>query len=62
MLQRTARFGMILKMLPARRAYPAPAGQPTAAALRGFRLSRFGNPLYHARPPRRSPAPAGTVK
>lgn len=36
MLRRTAGFGIILKTLPARRAYPAHAGQPMAAALRGF--------------------------
>jgi hypothetical protein len=36
MLQRTPRFGMILTMLPARRAYPAHAGQPMAAAQRDF--------------------------
>jgi hypothetical protein len=41
MLQRTPPFGMILTMLPARRAYPAHAGQPMAAALRGFRLSPY---------------------
>jgi hypothetical protein len=41
MLRRTAGFGIILKMLPARRAYPAHAGQPMAAALRGFRPSPY---------------------
>ncbi|MGF6769519.1 hypothetical protein P3T18_001989 [Paraburkholderia sp. GAS199] len=39
MLQRTAAFGIILKMLPARRAYPAHAGHPMVAAQRGFRPS-----------------------
>jgi hypothetical protein len=39
MLRRTAGFGIILKMLPAWRAYPAHAGQPMAAAQRGFRPS-----------------------
>jgi hypothetical protein len=41
MLQRTPPFGMILTMLPARRAYPAHAGQPMAAALRDFRPSPY---------------------
>jgi hypothetical protein len=41
MLRRTAGFGIILKMLPARRAYPAHAGQPMATALRGFRPSPY---------------------
>ncbi len=41
MLQRTAGFGMILKMLAARRAYPAHARQPMAAALRGVRPSPY---------------------
>jgi hypothetical protein len=39
MLQRTAGFGMISKMLPVWRAYPAHAGQPMAAAPRGVRPS-----------------------
>ncbi|ACD14802.1 conserved hypothetical protein [Paraburkholderia phytofirmans PsJN] len=39
MLQRTAGLGMILKMLPAWRAYPVHPGQPVAAALRGIRPS-----------------------
>jgi len=47
MLQRMAGFGIILKMLPARRAYPAHAGQPMAAAVRGFRSSPY---LTEARP------------
>jgi len=41
MLRRTAALGIILKMLPTRRAYPAPAGQPVAAALRGPRPSPY---------------------
>ncbi|CAB3785745.1 hypothetical protein LMG28614_02198 [Paraburkholderia ultramafica] len=41
MLQRTPRFGMILTMLPARRAYAAYARQQMAAALRGFRPSPY---------------------
>lgn len=41
MLQRMAGFGIILKMLPARRAYPTHAGQPMAAAVRGFRSSPY---------------------
>lgn len=39
MLQPPAGFGIIPNTLPARRAYPAHAGQPMAAALRGFRPS-----------------------
>lgn len=39
MLQRTAGFGMISKMLPVWRAYPAHAGQPMAAAPCGVRPS-----------------------
>jgi len=41
MLRRTAAFCIILKMLPARRAYPARAGQPVAAAPRGLRPSPY---------------------
>ncbi|RAS27907.1 hypothetical protein BX591_112116 [Paraburkholderia bryophila] len=41
MLQRPAAFGIIANKLPARRAYPAHAGQPMAAALRGVRPSPF---------------------
>ncbi len=41
MLQRTLPFGMIPTMLPARRAYPAHAGQPMATAQRGFRPSPY---------------------
>ncbi|MBB4515595.1 hypothetical protein GGD68_004387 [Paraburkholderia fungorum] len=41
MLRCTAGFGIILKMLPARRAYPAHAGQPVAAAQRGLRPSPY---------------------
>jgi hypothetical protein len=41
MLQCTPAFGIIPTMLPARRAYPAHAGQPMAAALRGFRPSPY---------------------
>ena len=41
MLQCTPPFGIIPTMLPARRAYPAHAGQPMAAALRGFRPSPY---------------------
>jgi hypothetical protein len=37
MLQRTLRFGIIVKLSSARRAAFAPAGQPMAAALRGIR-------------------------
>lgn len=57
MLQRMAGFGMILKTLPARRAYPAHAGQPMAAAVRGFRPSPYPRrsaaaptPMYFAAP------------
>jgi hypothetical protein len=39
MLQCTPRFGIILKMLSARRACTVLAGQPMAAAQRGFRRS-----------------------
>jgi hypothetical protein len=39
MLQRMAGFGIILKMLPALRAYPAHAGRPMATAQRGIRPS-----------------------
>jgi hypothetical protein len=39
MLQCTPPFGIILKLLFARRAAFASAGQPMAAALRGFRRS-----------------------
>ncbi|AJZ57823.1 hypothetical protein OI25_1320 [Paraburkholderia fungorum] len=41
MLRCTAGFGIILKMLPARGAYPAHAGQPVAAAQRGLRPSPY---------------------
>jgi hypothetical protein len=41
MLRCTAGFGIILKMLPARRAYPAHAGQTVAAAQRGLRPSPY---------------------
>jgi hypothetical protein len=41
MLRCTPAFGIILKMLLVRRAYPVLAGQRMAAAQRGFRLSPF---------------------
>jgi len=47
MLQRMAGFGIILKMLPARRAYPAHAGQPMAPPRAVFRPSPY---LAEARP------------
>jgi hypothetical protein len=65
MLQRTPAFGIIPTMLPARRVYPAHAGQPMAAAMRGFRPSPYPLPKrggIHAkrssrRPLYRQPAP-----
>lgn len=41
MLQRTPAFGIIPSMLPARRACPAHAGRPVAAALRRFQPSPY---------------------
>jgi hypothetical protein len=57
MLQRMAGFGIILKMLPARRAYPAHAGQPMAPPCAVFspiavpcRSAAAALPTYFAAP------------